>query len=132
MQDNFCKRLLAFFIKTKKQDTSDQERSQNQKKGRITSDDISGIQKPTGKSVHFHSHLLENLTEDRKYLDKKNNDYDSHHTEHKKWVGDCTSDLFGSFLFLFVMFRKTVQNFIKTPGLLAGFYVSSHRIRKKS
>ena len=132
MQDDFCKHLLTFFIKTKKQDASDQDNCQNQKKGRITGDNIAGIQKPAGKSVHFHSHLLEYLPEDRKYFDKKDNNNDSHHDEHEKRIGDCASNLPGCFLFLFIVPGKAVQNFVKTTGLFAGFYISSHGIRKKS
>ena len=69
-------------------------------------------------------------------LDKRNNTaisaFKQALDEHEKRIGDCASNLPGCFLFLFIVPGKAVQNFVKTTGLFAGFYISSHGIRKKS
>ena len=93
-------------------------------------DYIAGIEESPGNPVHFQSHLLKHLLKNRKDFYQKNKNYHCHHAKHDQRIGDSASDLLGDFLFLFIMFGKTVHNFIQAAGFLACFYIGIHRCRE--
>ena len=73
---------------------------------------------------------MKDLLEHGENFYKKNQDYYCHHSKHDQGIGNCTSNLFGNFLFLFIVQSQAVQNFVQASCFFTGFYIGGHSFWK--